>query len=329
MSQVLRVSSSAFQGNVGWAWSLGEAGDAGAFVGGTAYRGALHAAVEGLREVPAGTALEVKTSNDTLHGVATEWMASWRERDWIKKGGIKHLDLVKQLSAEDARLTLTWTLCTSSEPDFKPLKAQAQAARKTLPAPDPTEPASPVAGAAGVVQPTAQRILAYTDGGCRRNPGGVGGWGMLLIDTRSGASLERWGGHDDTTNNRMEMQAAIEVLTTLKGEGRAVEIRTDSKYLCDVASKWLAGWKRRGWTRGDGEPVANVDLVQQIDALQSRHRVVWTWVRGHHGEPGNEHVDALCNRAMDAVAAGTPASGETRFAESPIGPVGRVEPTTG
>ncbi len=322
MSIVIYVSSSAYRGNVGWAWSIVASepdADSGAFIDGSAYRGAMEAAVQGLRRLPAGSDVEVHTSNETLASVGSDWMASWRERDWDKPGGIKHLDLVKLLSDEDLRLRLRWTLRKSSETDFKAVKLLAQTARKALP--PPAEGASSSQTRSTAVQPVARtnmRIVAYTDGGCRGNPGGVGGWGLLLIDTRSGSALERWGGERDTTNNRMEMLAAIQVLRTLKGEGQSIEIRTDSKYLKDAATIWLANWKRRGWHKGDGEPVSNVDLVKEIDALQSKHRVQWTWVRGHQGEPGNEHVDALATRAMDALVAGQESNGQTRFAESPV-----------
>ncbi len=325
---VLYVSSSAFRGNVGWAWST--AGNepttaSGAVVGGSAYSGAMQAAVAGLSRLPDGTVVEVRTSNETLAGVGNDWMESWRDRDWQKPGGVKHLDLVKQLSVEDLRLKLMWTLKKSSEADFKPVKLLAQTARKTLPEPEAPEPGAKKA-ATEITQaaPSDMRTVAYTDGGCRGNPGGVGGWGMLLIDTHSGSALERWGGARDTTNNRMEMQAAIEALSTLRGQNQPIELRTDSKYLKDAATEWMPGWKRRGWKKGSGEDVANVDLLKLIDQLQNRHRVKWTWVRGHQGEPGNEHVDALATQAMDELAEGKSGEGKNRFAVSPV-PVARTE----
>jgi ribonuclease HI len=160
------------------------------------------------------------------------------------------------------------------------------------------------------------RIVAYTDGGCRGNPG-VGGWGFLLIDRRSGSALERRGGEQHTTNNRMEMLAAIEVLRAIKGEGRAIEIRSDSRYLVDMCRTWMAGWKKKGWKKKGG-PIKNLDLVQQLDELKARHEVTWTWVEGHSGEPGNEHADQLTNAAMDDVAAGRDASWERRLEASPV-----------
>lgn len=158
-------------------------------------------------------------------------------------------------------------------------------------------------------------LIAYTDGGCRGNPG-IGGWGFVLIDPRTGQALERHGGVQMTTNQRMELQAAIEVLTALKRDGQAVLIHADSQYVIKCCSQWMAGWKANGWKRKDG-PLANLEQLQQLDALLSRHRVRWQWVRGHSGDRGNEHVDRLTNVAMDCIARGEDPSGERRFPWTP------------
>jgi len=160
------------------------------------------------------------------------------------------------------------------------------------------------------------RIVLYTDGGCRGNPG-IGGWGFLLIDRSSGQALERRGGEDHTTNNRMEITAALEGLQTLEVERLPVEVRSDSRYLVDMCRSWIAGWKKRGWRRRDG-PVQNLDLVQELDRQMERLRIRWVWVRAHAGEPGNEYVDRLTNDAMDAVAAGESPAYEQRHAASPV-----------
>ena len=101
-------------------------------------------------------------------------------------------------------------------------------------------------------------------------------------------------------------------------KARTVVVRTDSKYLVDLATQWMPGWKRRGWTRARGEPVANLDLVQRLDDLMRRHFVHWEWVKAHAGEPGNERVDGLANLAMDAVEAGQEPTFEARWVESPV-----------
>lgn len=159
-------------------------------------------------------------------------------------------------------------------------------------------------------------LIAYTDGGCRGNPG-PGAWGFLLVDRRRGVALERTGGEPQTTNNRMEISAALQVLESLKGSQR-IEIRTDSRYLIDMSTKWIPGWKRKGWKRKGNEPVKNLDLVQRLDELLRQHQVVWTWVAGHSGEPGNEYVDGLANAAMDRLARRADPASERRHEVSPV-----------
>ena len=161
------------------------------------------------------------------------------------------------------------------------------------------------------------KTLAWTDGGCRGNPG-PGGWGFLLVHLGTGAALERRGGARQTTNNRMEMTAAIEALKALKGPGD-IEIRSDSRYLVDMCTTWMKGWKLKGWKKKGG-PIKNLDLVQQLDELMQVHRVTWTWVKGHAGVPGNEHVDLLTNLAMDAVQGGRDGVAEQRYDRTPVTP---------
>jgi ribonuclease HI len=171
-------------------------------------------------------------------------------------------------------------------------------------------------------------VIAFTDGGCRGNPG-PGGWAFLLVDPRTHAALERHGGEAHTTNNRMEMLAAIRALEAVKGAGARVEVRSDSRYLVDMCTQWLRGWKAKGWRRGPKgkEEVLNLDLVKRLDELIALHDVRWTWVRGHAGDPGNEHVDRLTNQAMDLLGQGKDPSGEARYppGESPV----RVTPAHG
>jgi ribonuclease HI len=150
---------------------------------------------------------------------------------------------------------------------------------------------------------TEADVIAYTDGGCRGNPGGIGGWAFLLIHPKTGNALERAGGERETTNNRMEMTAAIEALGAIRRRDLVVVVRSDSRYLINCCSKWLPGWKRRGWRRSEG-PLKNVDLLQALDELIARQRVRWEWVRGHAGNRGNERVDELANQAMDRIARG-------------------------
>ncbi len=144
---------------------------------------------------------------------------------------------------------------------------------------------------------SSDSIVAYTDGACKGNPG-PGGWGVWL---KAGAhEKELFGGAGQTTNNRMEMQAVIEALSALKRPS-AITIVTDSAYVKDGITSWIHGWKKRGWLTADRKPVKNIELWQQIDALASRHKVSWRWVKGHAGDPGNERADRLANRGVESL----------------------------
>jgi len=138
----------------------------------------------------------------------------------------------------------------------------------------------------------------YTDGACRGNPG-PGGWGVLLLAGERRKTLH--GGEASTTNNRMELTAAIEGLRHLKRSADVV-LYTDSKYVMDGIREWLPNWKARGWRTANRKPVKNKDLWQELDAETQRHRIRWRWVRGHTGNPGNEEADALANRGIDELA---------------------------
>jgi ribonuclease HI len=137
-------------------------------------------------------------------------------------------------------------------------------------------------------------VEIYTDGACKGNPG-PGGWGALLI--YKGVERELWGGEADTTNNRMELTAAIRALETLNRRCR-VQLTTDSEYVMKGIKEWLPNWKKRGWKTAARQPVKNADLWQALDAQVNRHEVHWQWVRGHNGHPGNERADQLANRGV-------------------------------
>ena len=154
-------------------------------------------------------------------------------------------------------------------------------------------------------------VVIYTDGGCRGNPG-PGGWGFLVFNPVSGHALERCGGDKETTNNRMEMMAAIMALKSLKKDGIRVLLHSDSQYMIKAMTEWVEGWKARGWKKKDGV-LKNVDLLKELDALKNRFSVTWRWVKGHAGNRGNEHVDQLTNRAMDSVQAGEDGAYEGRL----------------
>ena len=140
-------------------------------------------------------------------------------------------------------------------------------------------------------------IEIYTDGACRGNPG-PGGWGVLLIAGERRKTLH--GGEAETTNNRMELTAAIEALNALKGS-RKVILHTDSKYVMHGITDWMANWKARGWKTAAKKPVKNQDLWQALDTAQERHDITWKWVKGHDGDPGNEEADRLANLGIDEL----------------------------
>ena len=142
-------------------------------------------------------------------------------------------------------------------------------------------------------------VEIYSDGACRGNPG-PGGWGALL--RANGAEKELYGGEAATTNNRMELMAAIRALEALKRPSR-VKLYTDSIYVMKGITSWINDWKRRGWRTADKKPVKNEDLWRQLEAVAAKHEVEWHWVKGHAGHPENERADALANK-------GIPASGD-------------------
>lgn len=142
-----------------------------------------------------------------------------------------------------------------------------------------------------------EQVDIYTDGACRGNPG-PGGWGALLRFKGRERALS--GAEQYTTNNRMELLAAIHALEALQRPCK-VRLTTDSEYVKKGITEWLAQWKRRGWKTASREPVKNADLWQRLDACAQRHQVSWHWVRGHSGHPENERADALARRAIDTL----------------------------
>ena len=140
----------------------------------------------------------------------------------------------------------------------------------------------------------AHKIIAYTDGACSGNPG-PGGWGVWL---RAGQhEKELCGGEKHTTNQRMELQAAIEALKALKNPS-TITIVTDSKYVLNGITDWIHGWKKKGWKNSKKEPVANRELWEALDVLNQKHDVDWQWVKGHSGDEGNDKADELARQGI-------------------------------
>jgi ribonuclease HI len=141
---------------------------------------------------------------------------------------------------------------------------------------------------------TKEPVIIHTDGACSGNPG-PGGWGAVM--DWNGTRKEICGGEKETTNNRMELMAAIEALNALK-RACNVEMHVDSSYVKDGISKWIHGWKKNGWRTADKKPVKNVELWQALDEAIKRHEISWHWVKGHAGHPDNERADELAREGM-------------------------------
>ncbi|MCO6427875.1 ribonuclease HI [Nitrosomonas communis] len=148
-------------------------------------------------------------------------------------------------------------------------------------------------------------VEIFTDGACKGNPG-IGGWGALL--KYRGGIWELFGGEERTTNNRMELIAAIRALQALaslpvSGQSCRIQLHTDSQYVQKGISEWIHAWKRRGWRTADRKPVKNEELWRELDQLSQQYQIEWCWIRGHAGHDGNERADELANRGVEAVTA--------------------------
>ena len=141
-------------------------------------------------------------------------------------------------------------------------------------------------------------VVIYTDGACSGNPG-PGGWGVVM--RWQGTEKELYGFDPVTTNNRMELMAAIQALEALRGPA-TVTLYTDSKYLLDGITKWIHGWQRNGWLTSAKKPVKNAGLWRELIEAMDGHEIIWLWVKGHAGDPGNERADALARRGIEEAA---------------------------
>jgi len=300
-----------------WSWRCVQPG--GRFTDGsgteahaTSPRLRLHALVDGLTALADGTAVEVVTTDANTKRMVEEWLPVWAAAGWTKKR-LQNKDLLKLLAPQLARLEVTFRIQErrTGDPHAKDCKLHAREAAKHMVVPD-----QPVLDGATVRNDV--EVVAWTDGGARKNPG-PSGWGFALVHLKSGATLIRRGGEVHATNNRMELTAILAALQSLTRRTR-VEVRTDSKFAISVCEEWRFGWRRRGWKRANGEPPINLDIIRQLDHHVDQHDVRFTWVPGHTGEPGNELADTLCNQAIDDVMASRDPS-ESERRENPPFPI--------
>ena len=202
-------------------------------------------------------------------------------------------------SFTSAQEALNW-LAGSDAPQAQKAPAPSSAPRSSGPAPiiKSRRPRSHTTSAVPQkpLRPDAEQdFVIYTDGSCLRNPDGPGGWAAVIRDVATGKVTELHEGSPSTTNNRMELSAAIAALAFPPNPAK-IALYTDSQYLKNGITKWMTNWKKRGWKKADGQPVLNQDLWQKLDALYSRHDVPFHWVKGHVGVKLNERCDVLAKR---------------------------------
>ncbi|MDY6267547.1 MAG: ribonuclease HI [Selenomonadaceae bacterium] len=194
-------------------------------------------------------------------------------------------------SFTDVRAALAWL---NGNP--KPATPKASPSKKTKKTATYRKPRTSLPSPSPALATDPADYTIFTDGSCLRNPNGPGGWAIVAKNMATGQVTERSAGEPSTTNNRMELTAAIEALR-LAPEGTRVALYTDSQYLKNGITKWVAGWKRRGWRKADGQPVLNQDLWMELDRLYGAHTVSFHWVKGHAGNLLNERCDQLAKRA--------------------------------
>ena len=312
--KLLHVAVSAKKGRGAWSYRVVHAGgftDAtGTDAWSSAYRLRLLALAAALPTLADGDQVEVVTTDPSTARLFEEWLPGWRERGFRKKEP-ESWDLIEGMLPHLDRLAVSFRVQTSRTGDFhaKDCSKHAKEAAAAM--------EEPQVQVAETVQVRADvEVVAWTDGGSRKNPG-PSGWGVAMVHLPTGTTKTLRGGEVESTNNRMELTAVAEALDLLK-RPTDVEIRTDSRFAIQVCEDWMRAWKRRGWRKKDGEPPVNLDVIQRLDGLLQRHRVRFSWVKGHAGEPGNELADRLCNEAMDALARGEDPAGSERLDQAPF-----------
>ena len=279
------------------------------------------AAIKALESLSEPARIHLYTDSQYLKGGITVWIKNWRANGWqtAKKMPVKNSELWQRLDELCKEHDVEWNWLKGHAGTEGNERADAIARSGMAPYLDRAsriQPAQGTAGARGVVRDTREErsgdmatkrlgsertieIIAYTDGACSGNPG-PGGWGVLLQAARAGFVIkerELSGGESTTTNNRMEMIAAIKALEGLS-EPTRIQLYTDSQYLKNGITLWIRKWRTNGWRTSNKKPVKNSELWKRLDELCKEHDVEWSWLKGHAGTEGNERADAIARSGM-------------------------------
>jgi len=314
MSQVITIyTDGACKGNPGpggWGAILQAAGAEKELFGGvpdtTNNRMEMLAVIKGLEALTRPCEVEVYTDSRYVIQGCSEWLEGWKKRNWrtAQKEPVKNVDLWKVLDGLLGRHDVIFHWVKGHNGNRLNERADALANKGVASLKHAGQSQS--AQASGVAAPVASQgaldfnsaasclppIRVYTDGSSRKTK--TGGWGVIIIN--QGVETEMSGHAFETTNNRMELEGPIRALEVLPA-GRPAHITTDSQYVQKGIEEWIKDWRRRGWRTASNEPVKNVDLWKQLEALCAERKVTWAWVRGHNGDPYNERADALAQFA--------------------------------
>ena len=287
----------------------------------TNHRMEMVAAIKALESLSEHTRIQLYTDSKYLKNGITVWIRNWRTNGWrtSKKKPVKNSELWQRLDELCEKHDVEWNWLKGHAGTEGNERADALARSGMKPYLDLAsriQAAQGAAGGRGAVSDTREeksgdltaeslgseriiKVIAYTDGACSGNPG-PGGWGVLLQAVRAGSVIkerEFSGGESATTNNRMEMIAAIKALEGLSEPAR-IQLYTDSQYVKDGITVWIRNWRANGWRTAKKKPVKNSELWQRLDELCKEHDVEWNWLKGHAGTEGNERADALARRGM-------------------------------
>lgn len=279
----------------GWGVHLITGSDVLEFHGGEhhtdANRMELKAAVVALENLPHhSTKVAIYSDSTYVVSGVSSWLPTWR-RDWkySERVPLKNSDLWQEIRKMSFRHKITWCWVKSHSGNPGNQRADILATRGME---------ELLYGCVETVSDETFDVIAYTDGACKGNPG-VGGWGVRFVCGRD--TRDFYGGEKLTTNNRMELTAAIQALEVCPERPAAILVYTDSQYLMKGITEWMDNWKKKGWKTAKGEQVKNMDLWIALDKLCSTHNVSWRWVRGHNANPGNEAADILANRGITEI----------------------------